>query len=130
MEKNERKWVLELTEEQFNCITIGMEFYHRMLCGQVSELNNLVPHRINADTMGEVKRQLFPELRFGESYGWNGGHENKYVDVMQAQSYQIYREMKHQNAIDKGCNNVYSSPTLQTGKAKSIIVKKINCKEE
>lgn len=123
--QTKRTWLLKLTDSQFNCIIRGMEFYHRVMCGQVEELNYIVGHRIKRETLNEVKNQLFPELRNGENYGWDGGYVNKFVDAEQAQSYQIYREMRHQDVLLKGNNNVYTSDTLQTSKADKLIVERI-----
>ena len=129
MEKSRRKWLLELTEGQYRCIVRGMEYYHRMMSGQVDVVDGVCEHRISRSTEIALKNEMFPELALGESYGWNGGQKSKYFDKESAISYQIYREMEHQWANDKDYNNVYTTGTLHSGKAEPIAIKKIIDKE-
>ena len=129
MKKNNRKWLLKLTEEQYRCIIRGMEYYHRMMSGQVDVVDDVCENRISHSTEIALKNEMFPELAFNASYGWNGGQKSKYFDKEAAMSYQIYREMEHQFTVDKGFNNVYTIETLQSEKAEPIIAEKINCKE-
>lgn len=117
-----RPWTLHCTEEQFHTIINGMEFYHRMMCGQVDVIDTISEHRISRETEVAVKSELFPELARGESYGWNGGQKHEYYDKESARSYQIYREMRHQYALREGHDNVYSGETLRTDKADNFIV--------
>lgn len=128
-EQTKRTWRIDLTDEQFRCIINGMEFYHRMMCGEISELRNITPnHRAIEKLVPEIKHAMFPELDKGQTYGWNGGHPDPWFDREQAQSYQVYREMEHQWTLreHKGEDyNVYSSETLKSGKALPIIVKQI-----
>ena len=129
MKKNNRKWLLKLTEEQYRCIIRGMEYYHRMMSGQVDVVDDVCENRISHSTEIALKNEMFPELALNEAYSWNGGQQNNFFDKDAAMSYQIYREMEHQWVKDKGYDNVYATETLHSGKAEPIIAEKINCKE-
>lgn len=130
------KYKMELTAEQYNHIAQCVEVVHRIACGQIESLNEIVPIKVDDATIHEIKHQAFPELAFNQSYGWNGGYKNnshgedfrKAFDTFQAQGYQIYRQMCYKRNIAKGIDNVLSSPTLTTDKAKQPIIEVI--KEE
>lgn len=119
-----------LTEEQYNHIARCVEVCHRIACGQVESLNEIIPNSIDYNDLVELKEIAFPELSRNESYGWNGGYRNeskgepfrKAFDKFQAQGYQIYRQMCYKQNIAKGIDNVLSSPTLTTDKAKQPII--------
>lgn len=128
------KYKLELTEEQYNHIAQCVEVCHRIACGQIEELNNILPNSIDYDKLLELKKIAFPELSRGESYKWDGGYRGtehgeafrKAFDTFQAQGYQIYRQMCYKRNIAKGIDNVLSSPTLTTDKAQQPIIEVIN----
>lgn len=123
---DKKKWRIELTEEQFNCIARGMEYYHRMMCGQVNVVDDVCDERIDDNLKYELKKQMFPKLMLNGSYGWNGTDKSHFGKEM-AQSYQIYREMLHQRAL-RDCKddwNVYLSDTLQSINADSLKVEQI-----
>ncbi len=120
----DRTWILELTEEQFNCIARGMEYYHRMMCGQVDVVDDVCEERIDLSLKDELKKQMFPELMLNASYGWNGTDKSPFGNEM-SMSYQIYREMIHKRTIRDGLDNTYSSETLSSNKADKLIVKQI-----
>lgn len=122
--KTKRPWTLHLTEEQFHTIINGMEFYHRMMCGQVEQIHYapISEHSPSDETLRTLKSELFPELDPSGSYGWNGGQSHEYFDKESARSYQIYREMRHQYAVREHHDNVYAGETLQSGKADNLIV--------
>jgi hypothetical protein len=67
----------------------------------------------------QVKRILLPELPDNASKGYNG---SEFI----GNTYQIYRTILHQIAIDNNWNNVYSSSALQSGNLGTIKIKKIN----
>jgi hypothetical protein len=121
---DKRTWILELTEEQFNCIARGMEYYHRMMCGQVDVVDDVCEERIDLSLKDELKKQMFPELELNASYGWNGTDKSLFGKEM-AISYQIYREMIHKRTVRDGLDNTYSSETLSSNKANKLIVKQI-----
>lgn len=124
------RYILELTEEQYNHIAKCVEVVHRIACGQIESLNEVVPNPIDYSKLVEIKKIVFPELSRNESYSWNGGyhgteHNERFriaFDKFQAQGYQIYREMCYKQNIAKGIDNVLSSPTLQTNKADKPII--------
>lgn len=120
-----KKYIMELTEEQYHHIATCVEVCHRIACGQIDDIAQILPSRPDDNIIRELKHQAFPELSFNESYGWNGGYRNneygeefrKSFDKFQARGYQIYREMLHRRNIAENIDNVYSSPTLTTDKA-------------
>lgn len=121
---------ITLTEEQYLHIAQCVETCHRIACGQVEEVSSVLPIRPSDEILRKLKEECFPELSWGESYGWNGGyrgteHGDKFreaFDKFQARGYQIYREMYHRRNIAEGIDNVYSSPTLTTDKAEQPII--------
>ena len=124
---------LTLTEEQYNHIAQCVETCHRIACGDIRELRDILPVCPDDSLLYEIKRQAFPELAQSEQYGWNGGYRgtthnenfrNAY-DKFQAQGYKIWREMEHVFVVSHGIDNVYSSPTLTTHKAKKPIIEVI-----
>lgn len=130
------KYILTLTEEQYNHIITCVETCHRIACGQVEVLEEILPNSPDFRLIRELKREAFPELSLFESYGWNGGYRGmehgekfrKAFDKFQAQGYQIYRTMCYKRNMAKGIDNVLSTPTLTTDKAKQPIIEVI--KEE
>ena len=121
--KKER-WLIKLTDEQLHCIMRGMEYYHRMMCGEVDNVDIVCEHRIDSAFKDELKKRMFPKLLSSERYSWNGTDESRFGKEM-AQSYQIYREMLHQVAIRDGYKNVYLSSTLQSDKAEHLDIEQI-----
>lgn len=119
------KYKIELTEEQYHHIALCVEVCHRVSCGDIDDLRQILPIVPNEELFSEIKRQSFPELAQCECYKWDGGYRNdehgeafrEAFDKFQAKGYQIYREMVHVETIAKGHENVYSSPTLSTDKA-------------
>ena len=129
-----KKYILELTEEQYDLIAFSVEVVHRISCGQVDDINQIVPKYIDRDLLVKLKEQAFPELAFNESYKWCGGYKGKDNDKsnsafshFQAATYAIYREMLHFNAIQAQQFNVYQSPTLR---CEGVDLPKITIKEE
>lgn len=127
------KYKLELNEEQYNHIAKCVEVCHRIACGQLDSLDEILPNKVDNCLLRVIKKDVFPELYYAESYGWNGGYRNtdhgepfrKAFDKFQAQGYQIYRQMCYKRNIAKGIDNVLSSPTLTTDKAKQPIIEVI-----
>lgn len=123
-----KKYTLELTEEQYNIIALSVEVVHRISVGQVEELDQIVPKKIDRDLLVKLKEQAFPELYFNQSYKWCGGYKfNKAFSHFQAATYAIYREMMHKRVVDEGLDNVYQSPTLR---CEGVDLPKITIKEE
>lgn len=128
------KYKITLTEEQCACIAQCVETCHRIACGQIEELRSILPNTPDDSLLRELKHEAFPELSFNEDYKWDGGYRGtehgepfrKAFDKFQAQGYQIYRQMYHIRNIAEGIDNVYSSPTLTTDKAKQPIIEVID----
>lgn len=124
------KFKLELTEEQYMHIARCVEVVHRIACGDLHELRDILPINPDESLLDEIKSQSFPELSRNEEYNWNGGYRNdqhgesfrKAFDKFQAQGYQIYRQMCYKYNMAKGIDNVLSSPTLTTDKADQPII--------
>lgn len=126
-----KKYILELTEEQYNLIELCTEVVHRISIGQVEELGQIVPEKIDRELFVKLKEQAFPELSFNASYSWCGGYKgktndnfNKAFSHFQAATYAIYREMLHFRTIQKGQDNVYQSPTLR---CEGVDIPEIKC---
>lgn len=122
-----KSWKLTLTDEQFNCIARGMEIYHRLLCGQLSELNNLSDQGdLTIEDVSHLQRQLFPQLPHGSYYKWDGSAaQGEFHEKEAAQSYQVYRAMVYHRTIrdDKAPDwSVYREPPLASNKVESIKV--------
>ena len=121
-----KKYIIELTEEQYSLIALCVESVHRISVGQVEELDQIVPKKIDRELLVKLKEQAFPELSFNQSYKWCGGHHNKAFSHFQGATYAIYREMLHIRTVNEGIDNVYQSPTLR---CEGVNVPKITIKE-
>ena len=78
-----RKYTITLNEEQLMLVSSCVEDIHRFLCGDYQE------------------------------YDWAGnGCPDEAQRRMIAQTYYLYREMRHQYTLANNHNNVYTSPTL------------------
>lgn len=128
------EYKMTLTEEQYNHIAKCVEVCHRIACGQIDSLNEILPISPDNYLIKQIKKESFPELDANQEYKWNGGYRNtkngevfrKAFDKFQAQGYQIYREMCYKRNMANGINNVLSSHTLTTDKAKQPIIEVIN----
>lgn len=111
-----RRYQIELTEEQLSLIANCVEDCHRFISGQMGMSNSASM----LDTFHELENQLeelqplvTPELPRGASYGWSGGScPNDCQRRFIAQTYYLYREIRHRLTVDRGIDNVYSSETL------------------
>ena len=127
------KYRIELTEEQYDHIARCVEVVHRIACGDIHELREILPIKPEERLLNEIKHQSFPELDLNEQYKWDGGYSNdshgeafrQAFDTFQAQGYQIYRQMLYKRNVAKGIENVLSSPTLTTDKAEQPIIEVI-----
>lgn len=121
-----KKYIIELTEEQYGLIALCTEVVHRISVGQVEELDQIVPKKIERDLLVKLKEQAFPELSFNQYYKWSGGYSDKAFSHFQAATYAIYREMLHARTVNEGIDNVYQSPTLRCDEVDmpKIIIKK------
>lgn len=117
MEKNTKKYQIELTKEQLYLIAQCVEDIHRFMGGQ-TELNNctssLGKSRDLRDKLRELQPLVTPDLPPNSSYGWSGSScPNKYQREIIAKTYPIYREIYHFFAVkNKQEYSVYNSDTL------------------
>ena len=89
----------------------------RFLSGQ-TELHNTTSVLDNSKEIGgmlkDLKPLVTPRLEWSASYGWDGMHcPNEHQRKLIAQTYYLYREMRHQYNIANGIHSVYSSSTLR-----------------
>lgn len=74
-----------------------------------------------------IRRRLFPDLGDYEHIGYDGGSKDKINRKrLIGNTYQIYRSILHQLAIDESWNNVYSDITLPSGDMGAIKVERID----
>lgn len=74
-----------------------------------------------------IRRRLFPDLEDFEHIGYDGGSRDKINRKrLIGNTYQIYRSILHQLAIDENWNNVYSDITLSSGDMGTIKVERID----
>lgn len=108
----EKKYTLEVTESALRIIADCVEDCHRFASGE-TEMSNTTAL---LDSFGKVRKFLkgakdlvVPNLGGYDSYDWSGyGCENDCQRRFIAQSYPIYRDIRHFLALEKGINNVYS----------------------
>ena len=116
-----KKYAIELSEEQMRLISFCLEDLSRFASGQwelrytIEEMLRGLPFEEQMKRRDEVekllkqvKRILLPELPDNASKGYNG---SEFI----GNTYQIYRTILHQLAIDNNWNNVYSSSALPSG---------------
>jgi hypothetical protein len=121
-----KKYTIELSEEQMRLISNCLEDVSRFASGQcelgytIEEMLRGLPFDEQMKRRDEVeelledaKRILLPELSQNESKGYNG---SEFI----GNTYQIYRSILHQLAIDNNWDNVYSSTTLPSGNMGTI----------
>ncbi len=126
-----KKYKIELSEEQMRLVSNCLEDVSRFAGGQwemrytVEEMLCGLPFdeqmkRRNEveELLKQVKRILLPELPDNGSKGYNG---SEFI----GNTYQIYRTILHQLAVDNDWNNVYSSAALPSGTLGTIKVNKI-----
>jgi len=126
------KYTIELTEEQMRLIAHCMEDIVRFASGQyklqytIEQIIKDVPfeeymeRRNNAEEhLRQAKRALLPDFADNQSYGYNS---TEFI----GNTYQIYRTIMYQLAIDHNWNNVYSSPALPSGTMGTIKINKVN----
>jgi hypothetical protein len=130
MEQN-KKYKIELSEKQMFLIAHCLEDVSRFASGQwelkytIEEMLRGLPfdeqmkrREIAEGLLKEVKKILLPNLLDNQSKNYNG---SEFI----GNTYQIYRTIFHQLAIDNNWNNVYSSPALPSGVLGTINIKKV-----
>ena len=74
-----------------------------------------------------IRRRLFPDLEDYEHIGYDGGSKDMINRKrLIGNTYQIYRSILHQLAIDENWNNVYSDMTLPSGDMGTIKVERVD----
>jgi len=101
----EKKWRIELTEHQLRLIANCVEDCHRFIAGQ-TELNNstvcLEHYNALSEELGKLQPLVTPRLGRGASYGWSGGIcPNEDQRKFLAETYYLYREIRHQITLDE-----------------------------
>ena len=134
-----RKWIIEVTEQQLCDIIEDVEDIHRFLAGQ-TELFNATSYVSPRKNMLELRDKLIdlyslvtPELSRYAAYDWRaGGCPNEPQAEKIKRGYAIYRNLRHcylkHCGIDK--MNVYYRETLTCGVPLAICYPKPNDKEE
>jgi hypothetical protein len=125
------KYTIELSEDQMRLISFCLEDISRFASGQyemkytVKQMLKGLPFDEQMKKRNEVegllkriKKILLPNLSVYESKGYDG---SEFI----GNTYQIYRTILHQLAIDNSWNDVYSSSTLPSGNMGSIKVQRI-----
>ena len=114
-----KKYIVTLNEHQLDLISQCVEDLHRFYGGQM-ELWNTAPMLGHEnfmklrDKLNELKPLVTPQLRINESYDWAGNNcHNKPQRKFLAETYYIYREIRHKLTDPNDTWNVYNSPTLR-----------------
>jgi hypothetical protein len=126
-----KKYTIELSEDQMHLIANCLEDLSRFAGGQwelrytIQEMlrglsfDEKMKRRNNVEELlKQVKRILLPELLDNASKGYDG---SEFI----GNTYQIYRTILHQLAIDNDWDNVYSSEPLPSGNMGTIKIEKI-----
>lgn len=118
MKKNKR-YKIEVSEDQLRMIINCVEDCHRFMGGQVEleHITSRLAHRATVQQkLREIKPLVTPNLPYNAIYDWagNGCPNEKQKKFMQA-SYYLYRELQHQWTLMQDADdwNVYNSPTLR-----------------
>ena len=119
-----RKWIIEVTEQQLCDIINDVEDIHRFLCGQM-ELFNATSYidpfknmHMLRDKLRELQPMVTPNLERGASFDWCGnGCLNKAQKAKIQRGYATYRNLLH--CIEKYRNrdefSIYKDETLTCG---------------
>jgi hypothetical protein len=126
-----KKYTIELSEEQMRLVSFCLEDISRFASGQcelgftIQEMLKGLPFEKQMkrrdevrELLSQVKRILFPELPDNASLGYNG---SEFI----GNTYQIYRTILHQLALDNNWNNVYSSPSLPSGNMGTVKINSV-----
>ena len=125
-----KRYTIELSEEQMRLIAQCLEDVSRFAAGQW-ELQNTIAGMVKGlpfddqiqrrddaeEHLRKAKQILIPQFADNQSYGYNS---TEFI----GNTYQIYRTIWHQLAMDYDWNNVYSSPALASGTLGTIKIKR------
>jgi hypothetical protein len=126
-----KKYTIELSEEQMRLVAQCLEDVSRFAAGQW-ELQNTVEAMVKGfpftdqiqrrddaeEHLRKAKQILIPQFVDNQSYGYNS---TEFI----GNTYQIYRTIWHQLAMDYDWSNVYSSPALASGTLGTIKIEQI-----
>ena len=125
------KYTIELSEDQMRLIANCLEDISRFASGQwkmqytVEEMLKGLPfdEQMNRRSQAEellrqTKRVLVPDFPDNGGLGYDG---TEFI----GNTYQIYRTILHQLAVDHNWDNVYSSSALPSGNMGTINITKI-----
>ena len=113
----EKQYRITVSESQLRMIADCVEDCHRFMAGQ-TELQNCtsildLQHEVQ-DELKKIQHLVTPHIGLGSYYKWSGcGCPNPPQRKFIASSYYLYREIRHFDAVNRGVDNVYSSPTLR-----------------
>jgi hypothetical protein len=141
---NKQLYKITLTREQLMLISQCVEDISRFAAGDMDlqhTTDTLINDMDGAETLGirsfivnnsrAIRRRLFPDLGDYEHIGYDGGSKDKINRKrLIGNTYQIYRSILHQLAIDENWNNVYSSITLPSGDMGTIKVERVDDERE
>lgn len=140
---------IEIDENKLHDATYDIELtrdiFYRIFAAGDMDLQHTTDTLINdmdgAETLGirsfiinnsrAIRRRLFPDLGDYEHIGYDGGSKDKINRKrLIGNTYQIYRSILHQLAIDENWNNVYSGITLPSGDMGTIKVERVDDERE
>ena len=119
-----RKWLIEVTEEQLNCIIDCVEDINRFLAGDTrldhatSFIGDTKSMWCVRDILDTAHPYVTPDIPQNANYGWNGGNCPDEAQRHQiALGYGIYRNLRHciERHYQRKDWSVYQSPTLTCG---------------
>jgi len=129
-----KRYKIEVSEDQMRLISSCLDDVSRFAAGQyemrytIEQMLRGLPfeeqmkrRREVEELLKQVKRILLPDMSDNASKGYDG---TEFI----GNTYQIYRTILHQLAIDNDWNNVYSSPSLPSGNLGSIKIELIENK--
>lgn len=137
---NKQLYKITLTREQLMLISQCVEDISRFAAGDMDlqhTTDTLIDDMDRTESLGirsfivnnsrAIRRRLFPDLEDFEHIGYDGGSKDKINRKrLIGNTYQIYRSILHQLAIDENWNNVYSDITLPSGDMGTIKVERVD----
>lgn len=118
---SEKKKIV-MSEKQMLVMREALEFYSRFLSGQFDAIPDEIRFRVKdregfEKTLRDLKKVVFPELAYNESYSIGRGGER--IHDLRQLAYEMYRQIyvyQVEERKRKGENvsyNVYDSPTMK-----------------
>lgn len=137
---NKQLYKITLTREQLMLISRCVEDICRFSAGDMDlqhTTETLIDDMDRTESLGirsfiannsmAIRRRLFPDLEDYEHIGYDGGSKDMINRKrLIGNTYQIYRSILHQLAIDENWNNVYSDITLPSGDMGTIKVERVD----